>query len=87
MEGCNEHRKRKRRNRVNLVPGVFTEPNNLGDTVTLHFPTFTETANMAGLSRVSGRYYVQADDIDGLKLGRKVNNRAWIMYNELVNGA
>ena len=72
--------------KVNLVPGVLTEPNNLGDTVTLYFPTFTETANMAGLSRVLGGYHVQADNIEGLKLGRKVANRAWMKYNKLVNG-
>jgi hypothetical protein len=44
---------------VNLVPGAMTEPDNLGDTVTLKFPTFTETADMAGFSRVLGGYHIQ----------------------------
>ena len=36
---------------VQLVAGALTEPDNLGDTVTLKFPTFSETADMAGISR------------------------------------
>jgi len=65
---------------VDLVPGALTEPNNLGDTVTLHFPTFTETANMAGISRVMGGYHIQADNIEGLKLGRNVAREVWKFY-------
>lgn len=65
---------------VKLVPGILTEPNNLGDTVTLHFPTFTEAANMAGISRVMGGYHIQADNIEGLKLGRKVAGEAYKFY-------
>lgn len=57
---------------VDLVPGIMTEPNNIGDTVTLHFPTFTKTADMAGISRVLGGYHIQADNIEGLELGRRV---------------
>lgn len=60
--------------RVKLVPGILTEPNNLGDTVELYFPTFTEAANMAGMSRVLGGYHIQADNIAGLNLGRDVAN-------------
>lgn len=37
-----------------LVAGAMTEPDNLGETITLEFPTFTETAEMAGASRVLG---------------------------------
>ncbi|MBA4054075.1 MAG: haloperoxidase, partial [Marivirga sp.] len=33
---------------VKLVPGLLTEPDHVGDTVILRFPTFTETANLAG---------------------------------------
>ncbi|WP_212744277.1 hypothetical protein [Maribacter sp. ACAM166] len=45
----------------------MTEPNVLGDTVTLKFPTFTETAEMSemsgmsgmlGISRVLGGYHI-----------------------------
>lgn len=57
---------------VKLVPGALTEPDNLGDTVTLKFPTFTQTADMAGFSRILGGYHIQSDNIEGLNLGRKI---------------
>ena len=65
---------------VRLVPGLMTEPDNVADTVTLHFPTFTETAEMAGFSRVLGGYHIQADNIEGLALGRKVAGAVWAKY-------
>lgn len=65
---------------IDLVPGALTEPNRTGDTVTLHFPTFTETANMAGMSRVLGGYHIQADNSEGLALGRKVAQVVWSKY-------
>jgi hypothetical protein len=40
--------------------------------VALELPTFTATAEMAGLSRVMGCYHIQADNTAGLELGRKV---------------
>lgn len=40
--------------------------------VALDLPTFSATAEMAGISRVMGGYHIQADNIEGLKLGRKV---------------
>jgi hypothetical protein len=40
--------------------------------VALDLPTFTATAEMAGISRVMGGYHIQADNIAGLELGRKV---------------
>jgi PAP2 superfamily len=67
---------------VRLVPGKMTEPNHLGDTVTIKFPTFTETANMAGLSRVLGGYHIQADNLAGLALGRNVAKVAWENYKQ-----
>ena len=71
---------------VDLVAGALTEPNNLGDTVTLKFPTFTETAEMAGISRVLGGYHIQADNVAGLELGRNVAKNAWKFYQKHVNG-
>ncbi len=65
---------------VTLVAGAMTEPDNLGDTVTLTFPTFTETAEMAGYSRVLGGYHIQADNVAGLQLGRDVAHEAWGFY-------
>ena len=40
--------------------------------ITLQLPTFTATAEMAGISRVLGGYHIQADNVAGLDLGRKV---------------
>jgi len=40
--------------------------------VALDLPTFSQTAEMAGISRVMGGYHIQADNIAGLELGRKV---------------
>lgn len=40
--------------------------------VALDLSTFSATAEMAGLSRVMGGYHIQADNIAGLDLGRKV---------------
>lgn len=65
-----------------LVAGAMTEPNNLGEKVTLEFPTFTEAAEMAGISRVLGGYHIQADNVAGLKLGRDVANEVWKFYKK-----
>lgn len=65
---------------VKRVPGEFTDPDNLGDTVTLKFATFTETADLAGISRVLGGYHIQADNLEGLKLGRRVTDAIWKKY-------
>ena len=35
------------------------------------------TAEMAGISRVLGGYHIQADNIEGLALGRKVAQFEW----------
>lgn len=65
-----------------LVAGAMTEPDNLGDTITLKFPTFTETANMAGISRVLGGYHIQSDNVAGLELGRNVAREVWEFYKK-----
>lgn len=68
---------------VRLVPGSLTETDaqHFGDTVTIKFPTFTEAANMAGISRVMGGYHIQADNVAGLQLGRDVASETWKFYN------
>ena len=67
---------------VTLVAGALTEPDNLGDTVVIKFPTFTETAEMAGISRVMGGYHIQADNVAGLELGRNVAHEVWSFYQK-----
>jgi hypothetical protein len=65
---------------VTRTPGALTEPDHAGPPVVLKFPTFTETANMAGISRVMGGYHIQADNVEGLKLGRNVASVIWQKY-------
>jgi len=72
---------------VKLVPGALTETNRLGDTITLNFTTFTETADMAGMSRVLGGYHIQVDNVEGLALGRKVGNEVYKWYQGHVGEA
>lgn len=69
---------------VELVAGALTEPDNLGAKVTLNFPTFTKTAEMAGISRVMGGYHIQADNVAGLVLGREVAQEAWKFYRNQI---
>jgi len=45
--------------------------------VVLKLPTFTATAEMAGISRVMGGYHIQSDNIAGLELGRRVAHYVW----------
>ena len=68
--------------KVELVAGALTEPENLGEKVVLEFPTFTETADMAGISRVLGGYHIQADNVEGLELGRNVAREVWKFYKK-----
>ncbi|MGC3945800.1 MAG: vanadium-dependent haloperoxidase [Chryseolinea sp.] len=72
--------------KVKLAPGALTEPEHVGDSITLSFPTLTETANMAGQSRVLGGYHIQADNVEGLKLGRSVALKVWSKYMQHVSG-
>lgn len=71
---------------VKRIPGSMTEPDHVGTEVTLKFSTFSETANMAGFSRVLGGYHIQADNIEGLKLGRSVASIVWKKYQFYVDG-
>lgn len=54
--------------------------------VTLTFPTLWYTAEQAGISRIMGGYHIQADNIQGLALGRKVADATWPRCQALFNG-
>jgi hypothetical protein len=54
--------------------------------VVLSIPTFTEAAEMAGISRVMGGYHIQADNIAGLKLGRDVAQFMWPKIQAYFDG-
>ena len=58
-----------------------------GDPVSLPLPTFSGTAEMAGISRVLGGYHIQADNIEGLNLGRKVAEWDWNVIQKHFNGS
>ncbi|HUR81232.1 MAG TPA: vanadium-dependent haloperoxidase [Thermoanaerobaculia bacterium] len=60
-------------------PCILTEPDAdcAKKEVELQLPTFTATAEMAGLSRIMGGYHIQADNVAGLDLGRKVAEFMW----------
>jgi hypothetical protein len=45
--------------------------------VALRLPTFSATAEMAGISRVMGGYHIQSDNVEGLRLGRRVADFVW----------
>jgi hypothetical protein len=69
---------------VKLIPGAMTEPERAGEEVVLGFPSFTETANMAGMSRVLGGYHIQSENTEGLRLGRQVAAKVWEKYRYLI---
>ena len=52
----------------------------------LKLPTFTAAAEMAGISRVLGGYHIQADNIEGLNLGRKVAQFTWPRIRAYFDG-
>jgi hypothetical protein len=54
--------------------------------VALKLPTFSATAEMAGLSRVMGGYHIQADNVEGLKLGRRVAEYSWPVIKAHFDG-
>ncbi len=54
--------------------------------VRLALPTFTETAEMAGISRCFGGYHIEADNVEGLKLGRTVAQYMWPKFQAYFDG-
>jgi hypothetical protein len=55
-------------------------------TIGLACPTFSATAEMAGISRIMGGYHIQADNVDGLALGRKLADYSWPRYRAYFDG-
>ncbi len=54
--------------------------------VILQMPTFSGTAEMAGISRVMGGYHIQSDNLAALKLGRTVAEYSWPKYQAYFEG-
>lgn len=68
------------------VDGVAAKTDERACDVTLALPTFTATAELAGFSRVMGGYHIQADNLEGLKLGARVAEVAWRRTSQLFAG-
>jgi hypothetical protein len=70
------------------APGMLTEPDAAWakSEVTLDLPTFSATAEMAGISRIMGGYHIQADNIEGLLLGRNVAEFEWPRLRAYFDG-
>lgn len=66
--------------------GQLPSDPNLSCNVALKLPTFTETAEMAGISRVMGGYHIQADNVAGLELGRNVAKFCWPKIKAYFDG-
>ena len=54
--------------------------------VKIPIPTFTEAAEIAGISRVLGGYHIQADNIAGLELGRDVADYLYPQVLSYIDG-
>jgi hypothetical protein len=66
------------------------QPDNAAPTskeVILKMPTFTATADLAGISRIMGGYHIQADNVWGLALGREVAENTWAKYQAYFDGS
>ena len=61
---------------------IFERSVQIGDVIQLDLPTFTATAEMAGRSRLLGGYHIQSDNIEGLRLGKKIADATWSRYQE-----
>ncbi|PWE18713.1 haloperoxidase [Marinicauda salina] len=70
---------------VERMAGSLTEPGH-ETPVTLHFPTFSETAEAAGISRLYGGYHIAADNIEGLEMGRRVSAYVWPTIQSYFDG-
>jgi hypothetical protein len=62
------------------------ESNTPANPVTLTWPTFTEAATEAGLSRRYGGIHLQTGDFHGRALGKQVAGFVWSMGQNYING-
>ncbi|MDQ3805225.1 MAG: vanadium-dependent haloperoxidase [Acidobacteriota bacterium] len=72
--------------RIQMREGQSPADAKLTCDVALDLPTFTATAEMAGISRVMGGYHIQADNVAGLELGRKVALYVWPQTQAYFDG-
>lgn len=70
---------------VQVMAGSMTEPG-VEVPVTLSFPTFSGTADAAGISRLYGGYHIAADNVEGLAMGRRVSEYIWPQITAYFDG-
>jgi len=71
---------------MQAVHGKMSDDDRLTCDVAMKLPTFTATAEMAGISRVMGGYHIQADNVEGLKMGGAVAQYIWPKCQAYFNG-
>ena len=74
-------------NLIQMKDGKLADDRSLTCDVALKLPTFSATAEMAGISRVMGGYHIQADNVAGLELGRKVAEHDWREIQAYFDGS
>ena len=52
----------------------------------LHWPTFSDAANQAGLSRRYGGIHFEQADLEARAAGRRVAELAWARAQSYING-
>lgn len=63
-----------------FFPGSFADP------VHLHWDTFTDAADEAGISRLYGGIHFEQGDLNGRTLGREVGEKVWARTQHFING-
>ncbi len=71
---------------IQLVNGKLTVDKHATCDVALQMPTFSETAEMAALSRLMGGYHIRTDNEVGLTQGRQVGMHLWPKFQAYFSG-
>jgi hypothetical protein len=72
---------------IQMVNGKLTVDQQASCEAVLELPTFTETAEMAALSRLMGGYHIRTDNEVGVRVGRKVGEHLWPKFQALFEGS
>ena len=75
--------------------GTFTAPansflafeNGPSQTVQLHWGTYFDASDQAGISRLWGGIHVSVDDLTGRRLGAECGRRAWALARQYFDGS
>lgn len=71
---------------IQMINGKMTVDQHASCDVALQMPTFSETAEMAALSRLMGGYHIRTDNEVGVEVGRKVGKHLWPKFEALFSG-